>query len=126
MASTTVKTYSVGGAVGIAVSLIGLGFQWKYPDQGWIGKWVAITGFAILTITVIAFVVRWLTIREFERQHPQIAQPVSTAHAEAAHGGIHIPINVGTIQQNADQRVEPTAKQIARETFAQPHSRLVF
>ena len=58
----------------MAVGLIGLGLQWKYPEQGWFGKWVMIAGLGILAVTLIAFVVRWLTIREFERHHPQVAQ----------------------------------------------------
>lgn len=65
----SIRNYSVGGAVGIAIGLIGLGFQWKYPEQRWLGKWVAIFGFVILAITLVAYVSRWFTIREYERHH---------------------------------------------------------
>lgn len=107
--------------MGIGIGLVGMGIQWKYPEQGWLGKWVAILGAAIVAIAIIASIVRWVTIKEFEKPQ-QPAQPFRPmAHAEALHGGIHIPINVGTIQQNAEQRVESIQKHLAERSFGQPH-----
>jgi hypothetical protein len=69
MGTATLKQFSIGGTVGIAIGFIGLGLQWTYPEQGWIGKWVAIVGFAVLGIAVVAYITRWLTIREYQRNH---------------------------------------------------------
>jgi hypothetical protein len=79
----SVKQFSIGGVVGIGIGLVGMGIQWKYPEQGWLGKWVAILGAAIVAIAIIASIVRWVTIKEFEKQQ-QPAQPFRPmAYAEA-------------------------------------------
>lgn len=72
MALSTVKKFSIGGAVGIAIGLIGTGLQWRWPEQKGLGTWLIGIGCAILVIAIVAYFVRSITIREYERQHPPL------------------------------------------------------
>ncbi len=112
-----VKPYSIGATVGIAIGLIGLGFQWKYPDQGWLGKWVAIFGFAILAVTLVAYISRWLTIKKYERERPLASvHPVQQRLTQTAnpHNEFNPTLNISvpvlqnqTVAGQPDRTFEP-------------------
>ncbi|MDX6528859.1 MAG: hypothetical protein QOH41_1149 [Blastocatellia bacterium] len=110
--ASSVKPYSIGGAVGIAVGLVGLGFQWKYPDQGWLGKWVAIGGLALLVVTIIAYISRWHTIREYERTHPLITPSPGSQHLsqKATISPVFAPVIAPVFHQTQTQQQVQTQK----------------
>jgi hypothetical protein len=74
-----VRKLSIGGVVGIGIGLAGTGIQLWFPDQRELGKWLTISGGVIVAIALIAYVVRWLTIREYEREHSNSLPPTAPA-----------------------------------------------
>jgi hypothetical protein len=92
---TAVKRFSIGGAVGIGIGLIGTGVQWWWPDQRWLGKWLVIGGVSVVVIAIVAAIVRALTIKEYERQHPPLpaALPSEQLSQTAIDFKPHIEVN---------------------------------
>jgi hypothetical protein len=112
-----VKKFSIGGAVGIGIGLIGTGVQWWWPDQRWLGKWLAISGAAVVVIAIVAAIVRALTIKEYERQHPPF--PTALPSQQLSQAGIdfkpHIEVNPVF---NQTQSREQTQEQSVTEAKA--------
>jgi hypothetical protein len=96
---STVKKFSIGGAVGIAIGLIGTGIQWRWPEQKGIGAGLIGLGLLVLIIAFVAALVRNLTIKEYERQHASAptGAPVPNRSQEMSQTGIdfkpHIEVN---------------------------------
>src|SRR5262249_47344187 len=89
-------------------------------EQRWLGKWITAIGLIILAVAVIAYVVRWLTIREFEKKQPhRELKPASILPTADARQG-EININVGTIQQNAE-KARQIQENLTKSAFSQPH-----
>lgn len=64
--------------MGIAIGLIGTGIQWRWPEQKGLGTWLIVIGCSVLVIAAVAAIVRSLTIREYERQHPPLPSALPT------------------------------------------------
>lgn len=124
MANTTVKAYSVGGAVGIAIGLIGAGIQLRWPDKN-VGTWLIVAGSTVLAAAVIAWIVRKMTIREYERTHTQrgamsipaqqLTQTANSHNEFKPHNqnvvNVHVPVS-------QDQAVRTGERE---KDFAEPH-----
>ena len=82
--------------MGIGIGLAGTGIQLWFPDQRGLGKWLTIFGVVVVAVAVIAYVVRWLTIREYEREH---ARSLSSS-----------PVPVQVLNQAANLRNEFNAR----------------
>ncbi len=63
-----VKTYGIGGALGVALGLIATAIQWKYPEYKNLANGMLILAGLIVFGAMVAAVVRSLTIRDYERQ----------------------------------------------------------
>lgn len=118
---STVKKFSIGGAVGIGIGLIGTGVQWWWPDQRWLGKWLVIGGVSVVVIAIVAAIVRALTIREYERQHPSL--PSVAPSQQLSQTGIdfkpHIEVNP-VFNQTQAQSQEQSQKQSIVEAKTVP------
>ena len=106
--------------------LAGTGIVVLWPDKRWLG-WIFLSAAGLVALIGIVWAVaRWHARKEFEREHssklPTATSPPiqQQAYAEALSGGIHIPISVGTIQQNAEN-VKQIQETLAKQSFAQPH-----
>src|SRR5438105_3426062 len=130
--ANSVRTYSIGGAVGIAIGLIGAGIQSRWPDKN-VGTWLMVAGSAVLAVALIAWIVRVLTIREYEREHPrpgvmsvpaqQLTQTVSP-HNEFKPSNVvnvHVPVSEKQLQPQTQ-----AARERAPSTFeATDNARIV-
>jgi hypothetical protein len=85
--------------------------------------------FIALGAMIAAFAIGWAIAIRYAKTHAHSGElqriPPPTAHAEAIRGGIHIPINVGTIQQNAEQKAEKAVQAKVERQFAPPHMEFV-
>src|ERR1700686_4951282 len=69
----TVKTYSIGGVVGIAIGLVATAIQWKYPEHKGAANVLLVVAGLLIFGAIVAFIVRKQTMKEYERLHPAIA-----------------------------------------------------
>ena len=63
----TLKQYGIGGAVGIGIGLVATAIQWQYPEYKGFAKVLFLVGGLLIFGSLVAWLVRWSTIREFER-----------------------------------------------------------
>src|SRR5258708_7191598 len=102
MALSVDRAVGVGGLV---LTLIGSGIAVIWPDKR-LGWFFIAAGLLIFLFAVVWVVARWHARKEFDREHEEPASrrsPTQTQSTEVAHGGIYV--NVGTISQNAEQRL---------------------
>lgn len=121
--SSSVKPYGVSTGVGIALGLIATGIQWKYPQKTVLADWLFVIAGLIVFGTIVAVIVRQLTIKQYERQHAGIsnnpAPPITqtaTLHSEFA------PQNQNVVHVNVPVN-QPRTSQVSerKRDFAEPH-----
>lgn len=102
--------------MGIAIGLIGTGIQWRWPEQKGLGAWLIGMGCALLVIAIVAALVRSMTIKEYERQHPALSSALPSSQ-QLTQTGIdfkpHIEVNP-VFNQNQPLEQSPPEREAVR------------